>query len=172
MTFDDRIISQALKGTARNPKGLPPVLASLVAAQAAHETGNFTSNIFRSFNNAFGYTYVPGSLYQVGAGTLADNNMPVAAYNSIEDSTREIIDWIYRRIAEGKFPADLTTIKTPEQYAQLLKQSNYYTDTLSNYAAGLKRYFVNVVTDIADSPVKLFTLLALAYGIYWIYKKA
>ncbi len=172
MLYDDRIYAQAVKGTAINPKGLPPVLASLVAAQAAHETGNFSSNIFKSFNNAFGYSYFPGSQYQSGSGTIADNGQPVAAYQSIEDSTRELVDWIYRRVAEGRFPADLSKITTPEYYAQLLKQSNFYTDTLSNYTAGIKRYFVNVLTDLQNNPVKLFTLLALGFTIYWIVKKS
>lgn len=170
MSTEDRIFNQALKGTDKN-KGLPPVLSSLLVAQSAHETGNFTSNFFKNYNNAFGYSYVPGGVYQVGAGTLADNGQPIAAYRTIEDSTKEVIDWIYRRVKEGKFPADLFTINTPEQYAQLLKAANYYGDTLQNYSAGLKRFFTAIQSTLEKPPAKAFTLIALGLLFYWILKK-
>lgn len=170
MTVEDRIFNQAIKGTENNP-GLPPVLSSLLVAQSAHETGNFTSNFFKNYNNAFGYSYVPNGKYQSGAGTVADNGKPIAAYASIEDSTKEIIDWIYRRVKEGKFPADLFTITTPDQYAQLLKGANYFGDTLQNYAAGLKRFFTAVQSELEKPPAKIFTLIALGLLFYWILKK-
>jgi len=170
MSNEDRIFNQALKGTGNNP-GLPPVLSSLLVAQAAHETGNFTSNFFTKYNNAFGYSYVPGGSYQVAAGTVADNGQPIAVYRSIEDSTKEVIDWIYRRVKEGKFPADLFTITTPDQYAQLLKAANYYGDTLQNYAAGLNRFFTAVQSQLEKPPAKAFTLIALGLLFYWILKR-
>ncbi len=171
MNFDERIYLQATRGSARNPKGLPPVLSSLVTAQAAHETANFTSNIFRNYNNAFGYSYVPGAVYQTGSGSVADNGQPVAAYATVEDSVREMVDWIYRRISEGKFPADLTTITTPEQYAQLLKNAGYYSDTVANYTAGIKQFFIRVMQELQKPPVSIITLVALGIAFYWILKK-
>lgn len=146
-TIQDRIFNQATAGTPYN-RGVPAVLASLMVAQAAHETGNFTSNFFRNYNNAFGYSYFRGSPYQSGSGTLADNGLPIAVYRSVEDSVKEVVDWIYRRQKEGKFPADLGTIRTPEQYAKLLKDAGYYGDTLANYTAGLKRFFVAVIEEL------------------------
>jgi uncharacterized FlgJ-related protein len=170
MSIEDRIFNQALKGTNFN-KGLPPVLSSLLVAQAAHETGNFTSNFFTKYNNAFGYSFVPGGYYQSGSGTIADNGQPIAAYRSIEDSTKEVIDWIYRRVKENKFPADLYTITDPLQYATLLKNAGYYVDTLTNYAAGLKRFFTAVQSQLEKPPAKAFTLIALGLLFYWILKK-
>jgi len=135
LTATENIIYQAAKA-----KGLPDLLSAFIVAQAKHETGNFSSNAFKQFNNAFGYTY-SGSKYQTGKGLIADNGQPVAAYANVKDSTFEIADWIGRRIAEGKFPIDLNTITTPEQYAQLLKSANYYGDTVSNYSNGLRYWF-------------------------------
>lgn len=134
------IFNQARAGTSVNPTGLPVDLANLVVAQARHETGNFTSNAFVRHNNAFGYSYVPGARYQTGPGLIADNGQPVASYATVQDSVKEIVDWIYRRLKEGKFPA-LSTIRTPEQYARLLKDAGYYGDTFANYSAALKRLF-------------------------------
>lgn len=170
MNIEDRIFNQATKGTANN-KGLPPVLSSLLVAQAAHETGNFTSNFLKKYNNAFGYSYFPESVYQSGAGTVADNGQRIATYANIEESTKEIIDWIYRRVREGKFPSDLFTITTPDQYAQLLKSANYYGDTLQNYSAGLRRFFTAVQSELEKPPAKIFTLIALGLVFYWILKK-
>lgn len=145
MSVSELIYNVARSGSPFNP-GLPDTLARLVVSQAQHETGNFTSNFFRSYNNAFGYSAIAGARYQSGAGSLADNGKPIAVYPSLENSVYEIIDWIYRRRNEGKFPA-LDTITTPDQYAALLKQSGYYGDTVVNYAAGLKRWF-------SQNPVK------------------
>lgn len=170
MGFADRIYYQAIRGTQLN-KGLPPTLASLLIAQAQHETANFTSNLFTRFNNAFGYSFTPDSRYQSGAGTIADNNQPIGIYNNIEDSTKEIIDWIYRRVKDGKFPANLETITTPEQYAALLKNAGYYTDTLSNYAAGVRNYFVKVLQEVTGSGSSFFIAVAAGFLIYYFYRR-
>lgn len=158
------IFNTARSGTPVNP-GLPVGLANLLVAQAAHETGNFTSRFFRDYNNAFGYSWA-GSRYQTGPGPAADNGQPIGVYASVADSTREIVDWIYRRQKEGKFPADLSTITTPDQYAQLLKNAGYYGDTLSNYTAGLRRFFTNIVAEIS-TPSGL-GLVAIASILIWI----
>ena len=142
MAADELIYQTARAGSPVNP-GLPAALAYLLVAQAKHETGNFTSKFFKQYNNAFGYTYVPGARYQSGGGTIADNGQPIAQYPGVKESVYEIIDWIYRRRSEGKFPNDLTTITTPEQYGQLLKNSGYYGDTLQNYVNGLKKFFLS-----------------------------
>lgn len=167
MTTEQRIYNQAIKGTQNNP-GLPATLASLLIAQAKHETGNFTSNFFKKYNNGFGYSYFPGSIYQSGGGTIADNGQPIAAYANIEDSTKEIIDWIYRRKKEGNFP-DLTTITTPEKYAALLKQNNYFGDTLTNYLNGLKKFYIQVL-QVFEKPstqtgIILISIITLVYII-------
>lgn len=148
MTNEEIIYQAARAGTVNNP-GLPPALSWLLVAQAKHETGNFTSNFYKRYNNAFGYSYFPGSNYQIGAGTVADNGLKIAAYSTVSDSVRELIDWIYRRVNEGKFPA-LANIVTPESYAVALKNAGYYGDTLQNYTAGLKRFFLQHKPEISD----------------------
>lgn len=160
MTAAERIYTQAKRGTGYNP-GLPDPLASIVVAQAKHETGNFTSRFFTENNNAFGYAYYAGSNYQTGAGDLADNRQPIATYANIEDSTKEVIDWIWRRFRRGEFP-DPTAIQTTDQYAAALKSAGYYGDTLANYARGLKSFYVPIAV---ASGIGLLAVLAIAiYG--------
>lgn len=162
------IYDQARAGTLYNP-GLPDRLARLLTAQACHETGNFTSAIFRDDNNAFGYSYVPGAIYQAGPGRLADNGQYAAHYANVRDSTRELVDWIYRRVAKGQFPADLRLITTTEQYAHLLKQADYYGDTEANYTAGINRCLTALVLHTAEkigAGIAFIGLLA-ALGYYF-----
>lgn len=169
MTAAERIFSQAKAGTAYNP-GVPDLLASLVVSQSRHETGDYTSRFFRENNNAFGYAYYAGSAYQTGAGGIADNGSPIADYASIEDSTKEIIDWLYRRLRQGKLIlngialTDLRQITTTEDYAQVLKAAGYYQDALSNYLAGLKRFYVPIA--VTSGVGLLIALAVLIYGKY------
>jgi hypothetical protein len=167
MDAANRIYAQARAGTPKNP-GLPDPLASLLVAQAKHETGNFTSRFFRENNNAFGYAYYPGSLYQDGGGGIADNGSPIGSYPSIEASTMEIIDWIYRRFREGRFPAP-ASITTPDQYAAALKSAQYFGDTLQNYLAGLKSFFTPMVAATSGAGV-ILAIAAILYARYrrWI----
>lgn len=160
MSYADTIYQTALTGTV-NSAGLPPTLAALVVAQAKHETGNFSSPIFLNQNNAFGYSYFSGSPYQIGSGVVADNGLKTAKYANVADSTREIVDWIGRRSRDGRFPADLSTIQTPADYAALLKQNGYFTDSLSNYANGLARFFT--VPVVVGSTLVLVSLAVLIF---------
>ena len=141
----------------------------LLVAQAKHETGNFTSNGFRLGNNAFGYSYVRGGAWQLPTpGRIADNGQPLAQYASVEDSTREVVDWIYRRVREGKFPSDLASITSPDKYALLLKQSGYYGDTLQNYSSGLRRFLADLVPEaVRDNPGATLLLTVLGGFIAW-----
>jgi uncharacterized FlgJ-related protein len=122
--YQDLIFSTAIDD------GMPAALANLIAAQAAHETGNFTSAVFIDCNNAFGYNAVRSfclghSIYQ--------------NYPTVQDSVHELTGWIKRRLAEGNFPR-LDTITTAQQYAQLLKDNGYFSDSVQNYANGIAAY--------------------------------
>lgn len=132
-------IDEIIFTTAR-ADGLPGNLASMLIAQAKHETGNYTSNVFRTDKNLYGYTWT-GSKWQAGKGLVKPEGGFYARYATYADSVHELTDWIKRRQNEGIFPADLLSIQTPQQYAALLKSANYFTDSLTNYANGLIRYF-------------------------------
>lgn len=118
-------------------EGFPPRLAQLVAAQCAHETANFTSNVFKSCNNLGGYKFVPGARWQEGACLTSPEGNAYAAYVSVEDSIHEQIDWIKRRRKENRFP-HYADVRTPEVYARFLKECGYFGDTVENYSRGLQ----------------------------------
>lgn len=163
---EDIVYEQARQGTAVNP-GLPDNLALYLVAMACHETGDFDSNIFRDDKNAFGYSYVAGSRYQEGPGRMADNGQYAAHYRTVNDSVRELVDWIYRRRAEGIFPANLRAITSLAQYVSLLKRSSYFQDTEQNYLRGAQRCFESLVlTRLPDPAIPLILSgLFLAAGV-------
>lgn len=133
MAFDTQIYNTAISD------GMPPALALLIVAQSKHESNDYTSPVFLSCNNSFGYGQT---------GNPCAGHSQYEAYNSVIDSTHELTAWIKRRLDEGNFP-DLDTITTPEQYAQLLKDNGYYSDSVENYLAGLRNWFTSNIGTVA-----------------------
>ena len=121
---------------------MPLQLSKFIACQSAFETNNWTNHNFLQNKNGFGYKQVIGGRFQLSKGgihsTESDN---YAAYATFEDSIKEICAWILRRVKEGRFPRDLTTIQLPEQYAYLLKSCGYYGGLETDYAKGIAMYF-------------------------------
>jgi hypothetical protein len=168
MTNEQIIYDTAVKD------GMPPLVAEYLVAQSKNETGNFSHRFFTVGHNGFGYMYDPRSKWQLDrGGPKADNGVPIAQYATLASSVHEITDWIKRRQADGKFPKDLRTIKTPQQYAALLKQSGYYQASLASYSAALVRWMGTVRQWAIENPRKSVAIIAagaglIAYGIYLI----
>ena len=171
------VLSRLGEGTDNNP-ALPANLIPLVLAQGQHESENFSSSVFENSNNGYGYDYDASSDYQTG------QYEQYGMYPSLDASTSEIIDYIYRRVADGSFP-DLTTITTPLQYATLLKNAKigaYYADSIANYSAGIASYYNPSVSPAAPlAPgsgsanstglVALGVVLALAFAGYLYFQE-
>lgn len=158
MTFDERIYNKALND------GMPQLLSTFIVAQARHETGNYTSNVFKTCNNAFGYKYV-GQNLSLGPCTGSPENDNYAKYSGLETSVQELTAWIKRRQNENKFPKDLSTITTPDKYAALLKQSGYYGASEAEYLKGLVAALLKIGEAAAPQTNTGLFLILLALGI-------
>lgn len=158
MTNDEIIYNAAIAN------GMPPVLSTLIVAQARHETGNYTSNAFNSCKNCFGYKYV-GQPLAVGPCITSSEGDKYAKYASIENSVKELCDWIKRRQAGGVFPQDLRSITTPDQYAQLLKNAAYYGASVSEYLNGLIFWLQKLGTLKATKESAFAVLILVAMAI-------
>jgi hypothetical protein len=131
----DRIYDSAAERLARKfTKKQIAVLAELMVEQSKYETANYTSNVLRNNQNAFGYKYFKGSLYQKGAGTISPEMNQYGKYDDVADSSREVADWLVRRYA------DFATVITEEQYAAALKKNQYFGQSAYLYAKGLLVY--------------------------------
>lgn len=126
----DNIIFNAVKGM------VPETVAKLLVQQARHESGNYTSNVFKKNNNAYGMK-MPSkrkSPYILAAGSSAPANegaTPYARYRNVGDSAKDVVHWLnYNKI-------DLTKIQSASEYANILKSKGYYGASITEYVNGL-----------------------------------
>lgn len=103
----------------------------ILRAQAKHETGNYTSELFTKANNAFGMKYYTGSIYQAGNY----NGYGYARYNDYEACISDLIAWL---TAKGIYPEGLNLYI----YVTALKAGRYFQDSILNYYIGCKRYYL------------------------------
>jgi len=99
--------------------GIP---SNLILDQWAHETGGFTSSVFKSKNNAAG---------------IENSDKTYREYSSLEDFASD-----YAKIITSKRykSQGITEAKDIEHFAEALKKGGYYEDTYRNYAAGMQTW--------------------------------
>jgi len=134
-------------------------LAKYMVAQSQHETANYTSNVFKKNNNAFGYKRYNGSAYQLGSGLRSTEGDSYAAYGSVQDSAYEIAAWLGRR------KTAFVGVASVEQYVSAMKKAGYFGDKESNYLAGVKKYFASLGT-LQKVGFGLIPLLLIGFIVY------
>lgn len=113
--------------------GMKPEFLPIAIAQIAHETAGFTSNVAITCNNLSGIKYI-GKSYQ--NATKCTGSPEGNSYAKFENYTAWAADYI-RILSNGYRPIDA---KNVNDFAYRLKQNNYYTDTVTNYTAGLNAW--------------------------------
>lgn len=121
LNYDKRIYDEAIKA------GFTNECARLVVAQARHETGNYTSPVFRLYKNCFGMR--PAVVRET---TRLKETSPTnyAIYASIEDSVKDIGLWFTARNVAKTF----TQVYA---YATALKNKGYFEAELNEYISGM-----------------------------------
>ncbi len=148
--------------------GVPKRVAKYLVSMAAHETGDFSHRFFTVGNNAFGYSYNPSSKWQLNkGGDKADNGVSIAQYSNVENSTREVLDWIKKRQSSGVFPKNLEDIDNIDEFAQYLKKGGYFQADTQSYANGVRRYYNDLPERIGISSFS--TIMYIAATILTIY---
>lgn len=107
--------------------GFNPVQAQYITAQAAHETGNFSSKIFLENKNLFGYKYV-------GQNTALGEKNGHAYYENIYLSIQDYKNYYRLR----KYPQIFTSL---DSFIETLKINRYFEASLTEYKAGVKHFF-------------------------------
>ena len=116
-------------------RGFSFIQAEYITAQAAHETGNFTSPVFLRNNNPFGMKY--GSLREMDA--LPDRDLD--GYANYKDLNQAVNDFFlyYKYFNYRESYPDL------ESYIVALKERGYFEADLSAYLKSVqwfyKKYF-------------------------------
>ena len=119
-------------------QGIPQNAIPLIVAQSKHESANYTSNVFKANNNAFGMKQPKvRPTTSIGGGTAApssEGTTPYARYKDVADSAKDLVLWLqYNRV-------DLSGVTTAQQYATILKDKGYYGNTMSEYITGVTYY--------------------------------
>lgn len=140
---------QTIYSYLRTTYALPDPISKIITAQSGHETGGWTSNIWLSNNNGFGYGYQGNGVYN--------------SYPSIQDSIDDVVGWLDRH-APG-----YETFTDPDTYAQALKNAGYYTDAESNYSNGITRWLNDNLQLVAGGSVAVLVGLVLLF--YLVFKK-
>lgn len=104
-------------------------MSRFLTAQAAHETANFTSSIFKENNNLFGMKRPV-----IRQTTAIGENKGHAVYSSIEDSIKDMALYFKRR-------GYLSNYSTVGAYVKELKAKSYFEDTAQNYEAGMMNFY-------------------------------
>jgi len=107
-------------------QGLESSMIRLLQAQAIHETGNFTSRLFKENNNVFGMK-IPSIRKTLN---VAQDPEIFSQFVSIDDSIKDMLFYL----DHFSIPLDLAD---PFLYAQILKDKNYYEDPVEVYFKGL-----------------------------------
>lgn len=109
--------------------GFNPETAKIITAQAAHETGGFTSYLYHVNKNAFGM-----KLPKVRRTTAIGENKGHAVYESYLDSVNDFYLW-YKF---SKLPDWWLNV---QEYTDALKMKSYYEDTAENYFTGVNGFY-------------------------------
>jgi len=184
MTNDQIIYNVAIRN------GFTPVSAKLVVAQARFESADYTSNVFKNNMNTSGMKYAGQPLATRGTlapyderssscrnSNICSNGDHYAKFKSVEDSAKDKIERNFAKTMGGVTPDQLKNVKTPEEFANLLKKRSYYGSSESGYAAGLKskllRLSVIEFYETYKKPIN-YTLIGAALigiGAYLYYLK-
>ena len=174
LNYDQEIYDGAIKG------GATPALATLLVAQARHETGNYSNKQTKVNNNLFGFKYSPNSKFSK-KGNISPEGDPYAKFDTVGDAIQEyVIRYMGKKSNEGgtrlqEFnkiqPNDTTT------FANKLKGYGYFGAKVSEYIGGLNAAltrikivaFYNRNKTAVNSSVIIG--IALLGASYYIYKK-
>jgi hypothetical protein len=107
----------------RTAYGLPDAISKIITAQSGHETNGWTSNVYNTLNNAFGFGYSGSGNYY--------------GYNSIEESVTDVVNWLSEKVP------DFQNITDPDVYAAAIQGHGYFTDNLTTYENGIQRWLNN-----------------------------
>jgi len=146
--------------------GLSDAQAKLIASQAAYETANFTSNVFKLNNNPAGIMFInkPYQKNATAGSSFPSNESKTAKYAkflTIKDGFKDMIRITYPSLIQS---TDSTT------YAAKLKAQKYYTGNQEIYSAGLTRYW-NLTKDFVKKKNSIIGILLIISTITFILLK-
>ena len=110
-------------------QGFLPETAKMIVAQAAHESANFTSKIFKLNNNPFGMK-LPETRFTCAIG----ENLGHAVYSDMEGAAHDY--WLYYNAKKYPF-----IWKDLDTFIETLKMKGYFEAPLEVYKKAVKYFY-------------------------------
>lgn len=118
------------------PKEFTDDQAKILTAQSMHETGNFTSRLYREQNNMFGMRH------PIVRDTLSiKENNGFATFADLSDSVKDLI--LYFKEFDIK-PKDWQGLKAVSDYVRIIKSKGYFTDDYLAYFNAVRSHYLKV----------------------------
>lgn len=118
---------------------LPPVwsnnVVSMITAQAMHETGVFTSRLYKEQNNLFGMRHPT-----IRSTTSVGEEAGYARFANLEDSVKDLVLYF----DEFKYPKRYEDVAA---YVKALKGRGYFTAPYVDYFNAVRKHY-NVVREL------------------------
>jgi hypothetical protein len=188
--YDQIVYDTAIK------QGFTPTAAKFIVGQARFESANYTSAVFKANNNTHGMKFIGQPLATRGSlapksersatcrsGGTCVNSDHYAKFASVKDSANDVIVRLYSKTMGGVTPDQLKNVKTPEEFARLLKKRKYYGPSaygtagaekeIKEYAGGIKALMLRAqIVEFVEKNKSglLIGILLVATAIY-LYKK-
>lgn len=110
-------------------------MARMWVAVSRHETGDFTSPLFRNANNMFGMMQ-PKIRATTSIGTYRASEGDFARFRNLSDSAKDLVLYLRAR----QYPRDFETV---DKLVEFMKSKGYFQDNIDRYKNGVKRFYVN-----------------------------
>ena len=134
--------------------------ASIITGQAMNESGNFTSSLFNRANNAFGMNMPSIRPHQYIL--LKDKYSNYAAYKSVEDSTKDLIDWLkYNNI-------DFNNVVDSNDYVNKIKSKGYFGANLLSYQIAVANLMNNILPFLKNNSLLILSFITLSIFITFL----
>lgn len=113
---------------------IPLPMKRLILAQAKHESGNFTNNLTRKYNNVMAVTGCDcRKTLAIARNGRAEGKGIFNVYSSIDSAMVDfMLHMQYMNVPD--------TFTRADTYAKFLKKQRYYGDTELNYRRALQRW--------------------------------
>jgi hypothetical protein len=110
-------------------------LAQLYTAQAAFETGNFSSKVYKRNNNLFGMRQAI-KRYTTSVGDIDEDGY--ANYVTVQESVLDRLEW--DRFNKMSYAGSV------EQFVQAIYNKGYFEAPLNDYTKGVQLYFSKLLS--------------------------
>lgn len=115
--------------------GYSPNMARMIAAVSRHETGNYSSHVFKTLNNMFGMRFP--TIRKTTA--ISESDSKYSVYHSPADSVRDMVLYLDAR----QYPTNFNSVA---DLVSTMKAKGYFEDSESNYLHGVERALSKVAT--------------------------